>query len=391
MDFFSANTNFPIKPNTNLPSSFNANATNSLKAISNLRLLDEAKLAVSTERNATYKVLNYLSEIESRRLHLEEGYSSMFDFCLKFLGYDESQTHRRLSAMRLMREIPQIEPKVISGELSLTALSKAKTTFNKIAKNKAALNVRDKVEILKTLENKSIRECELELIKICPEIVPLKSEVERLLTEDLSELKIILNKATLSKIARLKNHFSHKNPNMTTAELFTLLVNEKTESNELIKKSGPPKREKSCAELHAPEHVEDLAQPGNTSPAHRIKNANTPLPIQDLNQKINQMINQSGVEINLRKVSRYIPINISREVWRKNNSQCSYVNSETKRRCNSTFKLEVDHIKPFAMGGAHSEDNLRLLCKSHNLHHAVKTFGVEKMTDFLPHLKKEGP
>jgi hypothetical protein len=122
-----------------------------LKNLSNSILLNEAKSAVNEERNATFKVLNYLREIESRRLHLEEGYSSMFDFCLKCLGYDESQTHRRLSAMKLMREIPQIESKVISGKLSLSALSKAKSAFNKMAKTNEALNLSEKAEVLKTL------------------------------------------------------------------------------------------------------------------------------------------------------------------------------------------------------------------------------------------------
>jgi 5-methylcytosine-specific restriction endonuclease McrA len=338
--------------NGNSPTNFNTNPYTNLTALSNLNLLNEAKLAVGEERNATFKVLNYLREIESRRLHLEEGYSSMFDFCLKFLSYDESQTHRRLSAMRLMREIPQIEPKVISGELSLTALSKAKSTFNKMAKIKAALNVCDKVEILKTLENKSIRECELELIKVCPEIVPLKSESQRLLTEDLSELKIILSKETLNKIAQLKDHFSHKSTNMTVSELFTLLVNEKIGAVENKTKCRPAKRVKFTAAPHAPEHVGITAQ----------TNAKT----------------ISG------QVSRHIPVKISREVWRTNNSQCSYVNSETLRRCNSKFKLEIDHIKPFAMGGQHSTDNLRLLCKSHNLHHALKTYGAKKMKAYAP-------
>lgn len=35
-------------------------------------------------------------------------------------------------------------------------------------------------------------------------------------------------------------------------------------------------------------------------------------------------------------------------------------------RCGSTFKLEIDHIQPFSMGGKTTKENLRVLCRSCN-------------------------
>jgi 5-methylcytosine-specific restriction endonuclease McrA len=192
--------------------------------------------------------------------------------------------------------------------------------------------------------------------------VPLKPESQRLLTTDLSELKLILNKGTLNKIARLKEHLSHKSPNITTAELVAHLVNEKFES-----------LDKASAPLHAPKHVKQrdgILKTATNAKMSTETGAKTEVKSKNVSNKIN----------------RYLPTKKRREVWLKNNCQCSYVNSETKRRCTSRFKLEVDHIKPFAMGGSHEPENLRLLCKAHNLHHAIKSYGAKKMTEFMPHL-----
>ncbi|MBI4924891.1 MAG: hypothetical protein HY843_03120 [Bdellovibrio sp.] len=54
----------------------------SLKQKSKKELLKELHELVSQERNLGLKVLAYLKEIKSRRLHQELGYSSLFVFCV---------------------------------------------------------------------------------------------------------------------------------------------------------------------------------------------------------------------------------------------------------------------------------------------------------------------
>ena len=79
---------------------------------------------------------------------------------------------------------------------------------------------------------------------------------------------------------------------------------------------------------------------------------------------------------------RAIPLAVRREVWKRDGGRCAYV-SPDGRRCNSTWKLELDHIDPAARGGPSTADNLRVACKPHNLWCAVVTFGREHMTPFL--------
>ena len=46
---------------------------------------------------------------------------------------------------------------------------------------------------------------------------------------------------------------------------------------------------------------------------------------------------------------------------------CSYVSEITGLKCDEQFYLEVDHTHPFALGGKTVAENLRLLCRTHNV------------------------
>ena len=71
--------------------------------------------------------------------------------------------------------------------------------------------------------------------------------------------------------------------------------------------------------------------------------------------------------------SRYIPAAVRREVCRRDEGCCSYVDRDSGRRCGSRYRLEIDHIVPFALGGANECSNLRLRCGAHHkLRHAQR-------------------
>ena len=64
--------------------------------------------------------------------------------------------------------------------------------------------------------------------------------------------------------------------------------------------------------------------------------------------------------------SRYIPAAVRREVWRRDQGCCSYVDPHSGRRCGSRYRLEIDHIVPFALGGGAEPGNLSLRCRAHH-------------------------
>ena len=74
---------------------------------------------------------------------------------------------------------------------------------------------------------------------------------------------------------------------------------------------------------------------------------------------------------------RAIPAAVKREVWRRDRGRCSYVDRTSGRRCGSQHLLQIDHVVPYAQGGAAEPNNLRLLCAAHHRdRHAGAGFGV---------------
>jgi hypothetical protein len=108
----------------------------SFKYLSDEALLMKVKTLAGEERLILAEVLRFLREIDSRKLYLARGYSSLFNFCVEYLQYEESQAFRRISACRLLKELPEIEKKVELGALSLTALTQAQSYFRQEAVNK---------------------------------------------------------------------------------------------------------------------------------------------------------------------------------------------------------------------------------------------------------------
>jgi len=80
---------------------------------------------------------------------------------------------------------------------------------------------------------------------------------------------------------------------------------------------------------------------------------------------------------------RYISPDLKKRVWQKASSQCEFVDPQSGRRCDSVFQLEIDHVKPLGIGGKTSIDNLRLMCRNHNIRQAIKSYGKEKMENYL--------
>ncbi len=72
--------------------------------------------------------------------------------------------------------------------------------------------------------------------------------------------------------------------------------------------------------------------------------------------------------------SRAIPAATRDVVFARDAGQCRFVNASGER-CGETHHLQIDHIVPFARGGSHRAENLRLLCANHNRLCAEREFG----------------
>ena len=100
-----------------------------LKSVSDQILLNETDRLVQQERELLIEILRHLREIERRRLFSALGFKSLFEYAVRRLKYSEDQAGRRISAMRLMKELPEIEEKIEAGSLTLTNLGLVQSLF----------------------------------------------------------------------------------------------------------------------------------------------------------------------------------------------------------------------------------------------------------------------
>ncbi|MBN9165219.1 MAG: hypothetical protein BGO98_49745 [Myxococcales bacterium 68-20] len=71
---------------------------------------------------------------------------------------------------------------------------------------------------------------------------------------------------------------------------------------------------------------------------------------------------------------RYVPMDLRREVFARDGTQCTYVGPDGDR-CPARGYLELDHVHPKARGGTETAANLRVRCRAHNALYAEQVFG----------------
>ncbi len=312
-----------------------------LRSLPNETLLGNIKNLAQKERDVTLEVLHHLREVERRSLFAELSYSSLWEYAVQELHYSEGSAHRRIASMRMLKELPEIEEKLESGKLSLSAVAQAQTFF----KNEKT-QTSEKLEILKSLENKSTREVEKELLSRSAEPLNLIPEKLRQVTATHAEIKILVDDVFLKEMESLKALLSHQIPSASIKDLLSFALKNAV-------KTLTPKEPKEKA---VPKKAATKKDPEKLAP-----------PAQN------------------EAVRRHLPAQVKRVVWHRDRGQCTY--SHDGKRCTSKHSLENDHIKPFALGGESTMENLRLRCKSHNQLAALQVFGATKMAKFIPRMR----
>ncbi|MBI5168185.1 MAG: HNH endonuclease [Candidatus Eisenbacteria bacterium] len=62
-------------------------------------------------------------------------------------------------------------------------------------------------------------------------------------------------------------------------------------------------------------------------------------------------------------------------MFARDGAACTFVGADGKR-CGSTWRLELDHVLPVALGGETTVENLRVLCRAHNQFESGRVLGA---------------
>ena len=83
----------------------------------------------------------------------------------------------------------------------------------------------------------------------------------------------------------------------------------------------------------------------------------------------------------------YIPVKTKQLLYQRSDGCCEFI-SESGVKCQSRFKLQIDHLQPIALLGNSEIENLRHLCSNHNLLAASQMgIGYETVLSNFPNNK----
>jgi hypothetical protein len=93
----------------------------SLTRLSDAELVARVKSLVARERDATAHLVAHLAEMDTRDVHLREGYGSLYVYCRDALGLSEGESYNRIEVARAARRFPIILEMLAAGAVNLTA------------------------------------------------------------------------------------------------------------------------------------------------------------------------------------------------------------------------------------------------------------------------------
>ncbi len=429
--------------------------TTTVSALSDDRLLERTKELSRIEHHLEVVVIDHLREIQKRRLYLRRGFSSLFDYAVRELGYSDAAAWRRIKAMRLCADVEGVRERLQDGTMTLNAAAQLQNAFDRQERKKeraarsapdgagcgAAAQSQDgaapprpaerkpapvldseaRRELVEQASGKSSREVMQLLAEVDPELAAPAERV-RPLGGGCWELKAVIDDECRRGLERLQGLLSHVDPHMTLGQLMARLVREgldrhdparpprgrraapakgaeqtsaaKTQATS-ARGAAPAAKQEAGADRAAPSAAKVSAQapaePGEEAADRPDTSAAKPATDATSAPKTRRLGRQAATacakpaapprtETSAAKAGgvtgRAIPAAVKREVWRRDRGRCRYVDRTSGRRCGSQHLLQIDHVVPYACGGAAEPNNLRLLCAAHHRYrHAGAGFG----------------
>ena len=313
--------------------------------LSDADLLRRVVVLAGHEREATIELVSHLAELDARRLHVAEGYGSLFAYCTGALRLAEHAAYNRIEAARLSRRFPAILDLLTDGSLNLS-------TARLLAPH---LQPENFDSVVAQARGRSKREVETLVARLAPK-PDLVSSVRKLP----APAQMAVESEAGAAVAALAEP-EHPTPRPVVAPLapgryqvhFTVdaATHEKLRrAQDLLRREVPDGNLGVIVGRALTLLLDDVA---------RRKLAATAKPR-----------SSQGA----RSRSRHIPAHVKRAVWVRDGGRCAFVTARG-RRCSERVLLEFHHREPYAIGGEATVANISLRCKAHNLYEAELAFG----------------
>jgi hypothetical protein len=365
-------------------------SNNSLAVLSHSQLLHRFGDLVCRDRRCTAEMLGVIAEVDQRKLWATHACPSMFAFCVEHFHMSEAVTAKRIWAARTARRFPVIFQMVAQGELHLSAI-------HQLAKH---LTHDNHQALLTRAKYKSSREVERLVAEIAPK-PDVPSRVRALPRRSESSMPSALSVA-MGREPRIVDEndvlaltTSDRGGGTANAQTndFAPTVGAATPATTSMRtpmtaspKACTPRRSHKPVVALSPRRykieitvdqdthdrlrmLQDLlsqqnAQHANADPAVIVSQALALLLTETLKKKAamtdrpRRKCGDEGRQPETAR-TRAIPAAVRREVWKRDDGRCAFVDQRGKR-CSGTRVVEYHHIQPYGKGGRHKADNIAL-------------------------------
>ena len=314
----------------------------------NSELLANLRRLVAESKQLDAVMLEQLAEVDARRLYLDEGFPSMFAYCVEALHFSEGAAYNRITAARAGREYPGVLDAVRKGDVHITGV-------RLLAPH---LTSQNHVELLEAAKHKTKREIEMLIVErlLKPEPRSLvqrapsgRADLHPVSVPSTEMVRSVPGPASSESLGsgRFRVHFT------LSPEGYTRLM----ELRALMRHSVP-----------------------DGDVAHIFERALELLQREVRRKKLAETSGTSRTPA-VTGTTRHIPAAIKRAVVERDGLQCTF-ESAAGRRCGSREFLEFHHLEPWAREQKHTVEGISLRCRAHNQHAARQDFGEAWMDRF---------
>jgi hypothetical protein len=418
-----------MNSNTNVVTSIPVSRNPSPGELTDAELLTATRRLVGRSNRLLAALLAHLGEVEARGVHRIRACSSLYTYCIYELRYSEDEAFRRVAAARLVRRFPALLDAVAAGELHLTGLLMLGPHLSEQNLSQVLLRAkhRTKKEIARL-----VRQLD-PLPEVPPRIEPLGPAPARLVPKAPTWEEFVSSLCPVRELSpgeRPRDWMEDANESdaaapagaapsdndavstragagasgqiptaeplspqrykvqFTAGEEYVKLVEE---ARALLSHSAPRATldeiqlramRAFVAELKRRKHgvvARPQKPPAESKDRSRSTAEREPARKSGPGSEHPQSDAESGQQAEVesefpRRRGRHVPAAVRLAVFERDEGRCTYSDA-LGRRCAETHRLELHHLKAFARGGEHTEDNLTLRCHAHNALAAEEDFG----------------
>lgn len=279
-------------------------------------------------KKAEAELVGILDEVDTHRVFLEKGCSSLFQYVVNELGLSENVAYNLIAVSRKAREIPGLRTEIEKGTISL---SNARKIVPILTQKNAS-------EWLKKASELSQRQLEREVVKVRPQ--QATPERASYVTPMRVRLELGLFEKDMLKLRRVQDLLSQARGRAASLEeSLVALMDEYLERHDPLENAKRVLVKKGLSDL-VKTHVSH--QSGETPRGL----TSAPVP--------------AGAPLR-----ENIPAKILHRVALRDQRQCAFV-SPKGQRCKQRRWLQVHHLIPVAEGGSNDLENLLTLCSAHH-------------------------